>query len=178
MKWTCCAAIAVLALLAPAGAGAAVINSGSQPEAKVLSCGEADFLVSSEVDPTYTYTVTQDGVKIEEGSVTVNAGSKKLIISIGVRATDDSAHLMTVTFGGVSISALFVHCGPVAGAKGVMGPEGPAGPAGANGPAGASGSNGTPGEKGSKGEVKVFQAKKKHKRHHTSTKKKHAHFTG
>lgn len=178
MKRMCCAAVALVALAAPAVAAAEF--GPPKPEATLLSCGEADFLVSSNVDPTYTYTVVQDGTKIEEGSVTVNEGAKKEIITIGVRATNDSPHFITVTFGGVSISALFVHCGPAAGAAGEAGARGAAGPQGAQGPAGAAGPAGTAGVKGPAGGVKSFKTKRpthKRKRHHT-TSKKHPHFTG
>lgn len=175
MKRMCCAAVALVALAAPTVSTAAF--GPPKPEATLLSCGEADFLVSSEVDPTYTYTVVQDGTKIEEGSLTLNAGTKKEIITIGVRATSDSPHFITVTFGGVSISALFLHCGPENGPAGEAGPRGPAGPQGAQGPAGSAGTAGAKGPAGGVESSKTRRASHKRRRHHT-TAKKHPHFTG
>ena len=134
------ATVALVVLALPAGASAWLTTQKS--EAVAISCGEADFKVSSEKAATFIYKVKQDGVQIEEGNVAVDAGTKEEIVTIGVHATDGTQHTIAVTFGEASISALFVNCAPPSATKGEPGPTGPAGPQGATGATGPQGENG------------------------------------
>jgi hypothetical protein len=93
-----------------------------------ISCGQADFTLSKQTTP-WQYTISEDGKIVKTGSF---ANPTQSTVTIGVRASSDDPHVITVSVVyssggeevGSSITGLFVNCGPTTGLSGPAGPPG------------------------------------------------------
>lgn len=146
--------MAILMVMATALVFAAQAQAWSGGSIDLISCGEADVTLTVQSGP-WGYKITQDTstILLQGTSPSPSSGVKSL--SIGVRATDNAEHKITVEIGNasnlsdghVSDSAYFVNCGPI------VGTPGPTGPKGDKGDTGATGSTGLTGAKGDKGDT-------------------------
>lgn len=144
--------VSLLAVVAVAAYMAASAFAWEGATIDVISCGEVDVSLPSEPGP-WGFVIKQDSTTILS-STTASLASGTKHLSIGVRATDNAEHLITVSIGNaanmadgnVTHTAYFVNCGPIVGTPG---PPGPAG-VGVPGPAGPPGV-GTPGPPGPPG---------------------------